>query len=53
MSNKSKIILRDYIRTIPAHINKNEVSLKVTEKIYDDVKHLLKEGYYKGIKLYC
>jgi ribosomal protein S13 len=53
MSNKSKIILRDYIRAIPTDINKNEVSLKVTEKIYDDVKHLLKNGCFKGIKLYC
>lgn len=53
MSNKSKIILRDYIRKIPAEIDKNEVSLKVTEKIYDDVKHLLKDGCFKGIKLYC
>jgi ribosomal protein S13 len=53
MSNKSKIILRDYIRKIPVEINKSEVSLKVTEKIYDDVKHLLKDGCYKGIKLYC
>lgn len=53
MSNKSKIILRDYIRKIPTQIDKRGVSLRVTPQIYDDVKHLLKDGCYKGIKLYC
>ena len=28
-----------------------DVSLWVSEKIYEDVKHLLKDGKYKGIKL--
>ena len=29
----------------------DDVSLWVSEKIYEDVKHLLKDGKYKGIKL--
>lgn len=29
----------------------DDVSLCVSEKIYEDVKHLLKDGKYKGIKL--
>lgn len=28
-----------------------DTSLWVSEKIYEDVKHLLKDGKYKGIKL--
>lgn len=31
----------------------NDVSLYVTEKIYNDIKPFLKDGKYKGIKLYC
>ena len=32
---------------------KEDLSLFVDEKIYDDVKHLLVDGKYKGFKIYC
>lgn len=53
----SKLKLDTFIRNIDkdalAEQGKtiNDVSLWVSEKIYEDMKHLLKDGKYKGIKL--
>lgn len=45
ISNIDKEALAEQGKTI------NDVSLWVSEKIYEDMKHLLKDGKYKGIKL--
>lgn len=56
---KSKLTLDKFIKEIDHNALKkqgktiNDVSIMVTPKIYGDVRHLLKDGKYKGIKLYC
>jgi hypothetical protein len=56
---KSRIILNKFIKEIDhnalAEQGKtiDDVSLCVTEKIYNDMKPFLKDGKYKGFKLYC
>jgi hypothetical protein len=52
-TNKNKIILRKFIKDIPEHIDKNEVSIRVEPDFYDSISHLLKDGSFKGIKIYC
>jgi hypothetical protein len=56
---KSRIILNKFIKEIDhnalAEQGKtiNDVSLYVTEKIYNDMKPFLKDGKYKGITIIC
>lgn len=45
ITNINKDALAEQGKTI------NDISLWVSEKIYEDMKHLLKDGKYKGIKL--
>lgn len=57
---KSKLKLDTFIKSINWEEverqgkTKEDLSLFVEPKIYDDVKHLLDEdGKYKGFKIYC
>lgn len=56
---KSKLTLDKFIKEIDHDALKeqgktiNDISIMVSPKIYGDVRHLLKDGKYKGIKLYC
>lgn len=57
---KSKLKLDTFIKSINWEEverqgkTKEDLSLFVEPKIYDDVKHLLdKDGKYKGFKIYC
>lgn len=56
---KAKIKLDKFIASIDWEAvkeqgkTKEDLSLFVEPKIYDDVKHLLVDGKYKGFKIYC
>jgi hypothetical protein len=56
---KSRILIDKFIKEINYKAleeqgkSKDDVSLLVSEKIYNDMKPFLKDGCYKGIKLYC
>lgn len=56
---KSKLKLDTFIKQINWEEakrqgkTKDDFSILVSEKIYDDMKHLLIDGKYKGFKLYC
>lgn len=52
-SKKNKSILLKFIKDIPEHIDKNEVSIRVEPDFYDSIAHLLKDGCFKRIKIYC
>ena len=56
---KAKIKLDKFIASIDWDAvkeqgkTKEDLSLFVEPNIYDSVKHLLKDGKYKGFKIYC
>ena len=56
---KTKIKLDKFIASIDWEAvkaqgkTKEDLSLFVEPEIYDSVKHLLKDGKYKGFKIYC
>lgn len=56
---KSRLTLDKFIKEIDRYAlaeqgkTIDDVSLYVTEKIYNDMKPFLKEGKYKGITIIC
>lgn len=56
---KSKLTLDKFIKEIDHKALKeqgktiDDISIMVTEKIYNDMKPFLKDGKYKGIEIYA
>lgn len=50
---KSKMKLDKMIATLHDGLTPDHLDIAVTTKIYDDIKHLLVDGKYKGFRIIC